>query len=145
MVFDDAGDLLLARRSKRKKLWPGFWDGTVASHVARGEDYEQAARRRLAQEIGLITDDIKHLFKFHYKVRYKDIGIENEICAVMMVNGIDKEKIFPRDGEISGIKTIAPHTLMNDLLRDRNRYTPWLILALEHMNKAASVTAGAAR
>ena len=142
MVFNDAGELLLARRSERKKLWPGFWDGTVASHVARGEDYKQASRRRLAQEIGLITDDIKYLFKFHYKVRYKNTGIENEICAVMMVNGINKEKVFPSRSEISDIKTIAPQTLMNDFLRDRNKYTPWLILALEHMNKTASVTAG---
>jgi hypothetical protein len=47
MVFNRAGELLLTRRSMSKKLWPQYWDGTVASHTVRGEDYEQASRRRL--------------------------------------------------------------------------------------------------
>lgn len=134
MVFNKVGELLLARRSKMKRLWPGFWDGTVASHVLKGENYEQAAKRRLNQEIGLITDNIEYLFKFHYKVRYGNIGTENEICAVMVVNGVDTDKIFLDSNEISEIEPINLHVLMDDFRKNKQIYTPWLILAIERMH-----------
>ena len=135
MVFNRTGELLLARRSDKKRLWPGFWDGTVASHVIEGEDYIQASQRRLLQEIGLSTCNLKYLFKFRYHVRYKNIGSENEICAVTMVGDIDTDRIFLNDEEVSAIKTIAPPMLTEDLKKNKNLYTPWLILAIEHMRK----------
>jgi len=134
MVFNKAGELLLARRSKMKRLWPDFWDGTVASHVLKGETYEQAAKRRLNQEIGLITDNIQYVFKFHYKVRYWNIGTENEICAVMVVKGVHTDTIFPDSNEISEIEPINLHVLMDDFRKNKQTYTPWLILAIEHMH-----------
>jgi isopentenyl-diphosphate delta-isomerase len=135
MVFNSSGELLLARRSVAKRLWPGFWDGTIASHLFRGEDYEQASKRRLVQEMGLITDDVNYLFKFHYAARYKDIGSENEICAVTIVNGIDGERLFPNTDEISDIRYITMGKLIDGLVRNRDHYTPWLRLAAEHMKK----------
>ncbi len=135
MVFNRSGDLVLARRSASKRLWPGFWDGTVASHVFKSEDYEQASRRRLLQEIGLATQEARYLFKFHYCARYEDAGAENEICAVTVVKDVDFERIQPNDGEISGIECIPPGKLMDELRRDGKRYTPWLRLALEHMDR----------
>jgi isopentenyl-diphosphate delta-isomerase len=135
MVFNKTGELLLTQRSERKKLWPGFWDGTIASHVVKGEDYIQASKRRLAQEIGLITNNVKYLFKFRYYIRYKNIGAENEICGVTMVDGIDTDKIFPDSKEISDIKFISTRVLIDDFRKNENKYTPWLILAVGHMNK----------
>lgn len=135
MVFNNTGELLLTQRSERKKLWPGFWDGTIASHVVKGEDYIKASKRRLAQEIGLITNNLKYLFKFRYFVRYKNIVSENEICAVTMVDGINTDKILPDSREISDIKFISKRALIDDFRKNKNKYTPWLILAIDDMNK----------
>jgi isopentenyl-diphosphate Delta-isomerase len=135
MVFNNKGELLLARRSEKKRLWPGFWDGTIASHVVKGEDYIQASKRRLAQEIGLINSNVKYLFKFRYYVSYKNIGTENEICGVTMVDSINTGKIFPDSKEISDIKFINKRVLIDDFRKNENQYTPWLILAIAHMNK----------
>jgi isopentenyl-diphosphate delta-isomerase len=134
MVFNNKRELLLARRSEKKRLWPGFWDGTIASHVFKGEDYIQASKRRLAQEIGLINNNVKYLFKFRYYVRYKNIGAENEICGVTVAEGIDIGKIFPDSKEISDIKFVSKQVLINDFRKNENKYTPWLILAMNHMN-----------
>src|SRR5574340_1522629 len=87
MVFDASGNLILAKRSEKKRLWPGFWDGTVASHLFSDEDYAGASKRRLLEELGLETNSVKYLFKFRYKVGYKNIGTEHEICAVTAVYG----------------------------------------------------------
>jgi isopentenyl-diphosphate delta-isomerase len=135
MVLNADGELLLARRSGEKKLWPGFWDGTVASHVVAGEGYIEASKRRLVQEIGLSTDNIKYLFKFQYHARYKDAGSESEICAVTLVNGVDTETIFPNSNEITSVRMITLRALVEEITKDPGAYTPWLILALEHMNE----------
>jgi isopentenyl-diphosphate delta-isomerase len=133
MVFNRKRELLLARRSKKKRLWPGFWDGTVASHVFKEENYEQASKRRLSQEIGLITDNIEYLFKFRYKAEYKNVGAENEICAVVAVNNTDGAKLSPNPNEVSEMKSMDLRAFMDDLKENKNRYTPWLMFAVEHM------------
>ena len=39
LIFNKDGKLLLTKRSDSKMLWPGDWDGTVASHPREGETY----------------------------------------------------------------------------------------------------------
>jgi isopentenyl-diphosphate delta-isomerase len=133
-LFNKRGELLLAQRSGKKRLWPGYWDGTVASHVFKGENYVQASKRRVEQEVGIRADTIiKFLFKFHYKVNYKNLGTEHEICAVMLVNNVEIDRLSPNENEVSAIKSINPQKLSNEISTNKNRYTPWLILTIEHM------------
>jgi len=53
LVFNSSGELLLQKRSLQKDDSPGLWDSSSAGHVAAGEDYQSAARRELAEELGL--------------------------------------------------------------------------------------------
>jgi isopentenyl-diphosphate delta-isomerase len=135
MVFNKAGELLLARRSDHKRLWPGFWDGSVASHVFRGEDYVGASRRRLREELGILVDDIEYAFKFRYKAGYRGLGTEHEICAVTIVRGVDLESIRPDAGEISAVRTADLKALIQEIRGDGKQYAPWLVLALEHISE----------
>jgi isopentenyldiphosphate isomerase len=52
-VFDGDGRLLVHRRSDHKDLWPGWWDLAVGGVVAVGESWAAAARRELAEEVGI--------------------------------------------------------------------------------------------
>lgn len=133
MVFNQSGELFLTRRSHKKRLWPGYWDGTVASHVRKDEDYEQASKRRLRQEIGLTADVVRYHFKFHYRIGYKDLGTENEICAVTTLTGVDRDSILPDFDEISEVKTISPGLLARQIRDNSEIYTPWLNIAVERM------------
>jgi isopentenyl-diphosphate delta-isomerase len=136
MVLDEDGNLLLAQRSEKKRLWPGFWDGTIASHVTKGEDYLQASKRRLVEELGLITDTNACLFKFRYKAVYKDVGAEHEICAVTLVSGVTRDRLLPDSDEIADIRSIDPRFLIDEITGNGSgsAYTPWLILALEELH-----------
>jgi isopentenyl-diphosphate Delta-isomerase len=133
MVFGKSGELLLSRRSERKKLWPGYWDGTIASHLFKGEDYQQATKRRLREELGLTATVIKYAFKFHYKIGYENIGTEHEICAVTIVDSVDFKSITPNNDEISEIRSIDPRRLQEEFGRQKHHYVPWLILAFSHI------------
>lgn len=52
-VVDSQERLYLQQRQLTKDQYPGHWDSAAAGHLAPGEDYEAAARRELAEELGL--------------------------------------------------------------------------------------------
>ncbi len=53
LVFDALGRLYLQRRALSKECSPGLWDTSAAGHVESGEDYADAARRELEEELGI--------------------------------------------------------------------------------------------
>jgi len=53
VVRSTAGEVLVHRRSGLKDLWPDHWDLCAGGVVAAGEDWEPAARRELAEELGV--------------------------------------------------------------------------------------------
>ena len=52
-VFNGAGEIFLQKRSRWKDKEPGKWDSSAAGHVDSGETYAAAARRELAEELGI--------------------------------------------------------------------------------------------
>ncbi|HEX7125255.1 MAG TPA: NUDIX domain-containing protein [Thermodesulfobacteriota bacterium] len=52
-LLDSAGRLYLQRRSLSKDENPGLWDSSAAGHLDAGETYAEAARRELAEELGV--------------------------------------------------------------------------------------------
>ena len=53
VVRSSRGEVLVHRRAEHKDLWPGHWDIAVGGVVDAGEDYATAARRELAEELGV--------------------------------------------------------------------------------------------
>lgn len=129
LLFDKEGKLVLTRRSPSKMLWPGDWDGTVASHPRKNETYISSAERRMPEEIG-ISCKFDYLFKFEYHVPYKNIGSENEICGTLLGLIENSCKFNLVENEISEIKWISPKQLMDELQKNPEIYCPWMIIAL---------------
>ena len=53
--------LLVHRRADNKDVWPAMWDLAAGGVVAAGELYEVAARRELAEELGVEVAEFQHL------------------------------------------------------------------------------------
>ncbi|MFZ5585835.1 MAG: NUDIX hydrolase [Thermodesulfobacteriota bacterium] len=53
ILVDGGGRVYLQRRSAAKDSHPGKWTSSASGHVDPGEDYAAAARRELAEELGL--------------------------------------------------------------------------------------------
>ncbi len=134
MVFNEKIELMLAKRSKQKSLWPDYWDGTVASHYHSEKDQLATIKQRIFHEIGVSCDQIDYLFKFHYHVEYRDIGSENEICDVFIARNVKNEKIFPNKSEISKFKFLDIPELKEDIQENPDAYAPWFLIALEKYN-----------
>jgi len=135
LIFDKEGRLLVTRRSLSKMLWPGYWDGTVASHPREKETYVSSAERRMPEEIG-ISCKFDYLFKFEYHVPYKDVGSENEICATLLGIVEKSSKFSLVKEEIAEIKWITADELIEDLQKNPEIYCPWMLIAIYLLPKS---------
>ncbi len=63
VVIDGQGRLLLQKRPAHKDTQPGRWDTAVGGHLDPGEDFEEAARREMQEEVGIPADaPLQYLF-----------------------------------------------------------------------------------
>ena len=138
LIFNGEGKLLLTKRSESKMLWPGYWDGTVASHPRESETYVSSAERRMPEEIGIVCK-MNYMNKFEYHVPYKDVGSENEICGTLIGIVDDFDETCLIKDEISEIKWIDPDELKNELEQNMDVYCPWMVIALYFLDRSIDV------
>ena len=139
LIFDRDGNLLLTRRAKEKMLWPGDWDGTVASHPRESETYVSAGERRIPEELGT-SCKMDYMMKFEYHVPYKDVGSENEICGTLIGTLDNDAKPNPAIDEIDETRWISPAELAVELKSNPEKYCPWMLVALELLDKSEKET-----
>ncbi len=135
LLFNREGKLLLTQRSMDKMLWPGNWDGTVASHPRQSETYVSSAERRLPEELG-ISCNLDYLFKFEYHVPYQNIGSENEVCGTLIGIVEDPTKIKLVKEEINDIKWVMLDELLEDITKSPQIYCPWMIVSLYFLSES---------
>ena len=63
---DSTGRIYVHRRTPTKDVFPGMYDMLVGGVVASGETYDDAARREIAEELGIVGPEPRFLFQHHY-------------------------------------------------------------------------------
>ena len=84
-LFNSKGEMLLQKRAAEKYHSPNQWTNACCSHPRANETYEEAAKRRLKEELGIDTE-ISEKFYFIYKA---DVGgnlWEHELDHVFVGN-----------------------------------------------------------
>lgn len=66
LVFNQAEELFVQKRTMNKDIYPGYWDVATGGVVLAGESYEQSAVRELAEELG-VKGQLKFLFDQYYE------------------------------------------------------------------------------
>lgn len=64
IIYNEKGDILLQKRAKHMKMYPGLWDTSSAGYVDLGESYIQAAKRELQEELGIKLNNLELLEKY---------------------------------------------------------------------------------
>ena len=80
-IFNSNYQLLLQKRAASKYHSGGLWTNTCCSHPRDGEKTEDAANRRLLEEMGIKTD-LRKVYDFIYKAELDNELTENEFDHV---------------------------------------------------------------
>ena len=122
LVRNREGDMLVHRRNPEKYHSGGLWTNACCSHPRPGEPADEAARRRLAEEMG-IRCEVKPLFTAHYRAAVSNGYIEDEVVHVF--GGTYEGEVTPDPAEVADWKWIPLAGLIDDLEHHPERYTIW--------------------
>jgi isopentenyl-diphosphate delta-isomerase len=122
LVRNSKREFLLQRRNPAKYHSGGLWTNACCSHPLPDEPAAVAARRRLAQEMG-ITCDLEPMFVYQYNTPVPGGLIENEVVHVF--GGQHDGAINPDPTEVSEWKWIGFDALAADMRARPDAYTVW--------------------
>jgi len=94
LVFNSRGELFLQLRAKDKDVQPDKWDTSVGGHVDAGEDYAEAARREMREELGIEGTAIEPVYRYLHRNAF-----ESEMVATF--RAISDDPIVTDPAEIS--------------------------------------------
>ena len=114
-VIGSDGRLLVHRRAATKDVWPAMWDIAAGGVVSAGEDYATAARRELAEELGVDARELDHLGAGHFA----DEAVR--VIAHGYVTVHDGPFTFT-DGEIEEVRWVTRAEL--DVLMSEQAFVP---------------------
>ncbi|MBI5148682.1 NUDIX domain-containing protein [Candidatus Pacearchaeota archaeon] len=126
IVKTKEGKYLLAARCNKKQLWPETFDLSIATHPKNNESYEESAKRRLSEELGLNVNQVKSLGVFSYFVKQGE-NCENEFCRVFLAE-VDENSINFNPEEISHIVFCDKNEILR--LCSEGKLTPWANLVI---------------
>lgn len=100
-VRDRQGRILLQLRAASKDIEPGQWDTSVAGHLLPGEEAEAAARREMAEELGVAPGNLEFLHRFLWRT-----PVETE--WVTSYATLHEGPFRPDPGEIDAVRFWTP-------------------------------------
>jgi isopentenyl-diphosphate delta-isomerase len=121
-IFDGGNRVLLQRRADGKYHSAGQWSNTCCGHPRPGESPVDAARRRLAEEMGLDCP-LEHVVTFTYRA---DVGgglTEHEIDHVFSGHATVEPNVDP--GEVGAWRWASAADIERELRVQPETFTPW--------------------
>jgi len=106
-VMNDKGETMLQQRAAHKYHSPLLWTNTCCSHQRDGENNIDAGQRRLAEEMGFVT----------------------ELEELMI--GSYNEDPFVNSEEVADWKWMKPAAIKEDIANHPDSYTAWFKIIFE--------------
>jgi isopentenyl-diphosphate delta-isomerase len=126
-IFNSEKKLLLQKRASSKYHCGGLWTNSCCSHPRENENIQDAANRRLAEEMGMQCS-LKPIFTFMYRAEFDNGLIEHEFDHVFFGESDQNPKINPE--EVETYRYIAMENLQQEVKEFPENFTPWFIIAL---------------
>ena len=113
----------MQQRAPGKYHSAGLWTNTCCSHPRPGETLDDAARRRLYEEMGLEAE-LQHRFHFIYQASFQNGLHEHELDHVFF--GVTDRDPRPDPLEVVDFKWMEVEELNDGLVAHPEKFTAWL-------------------
>lgn len=121
-VMNQKGELMLQQRAASKYHSGTLWTNTCCSHPRQGETEEQAAHRRLMEEMGFDCP-IEKVLEFTYRAELDKGMIEHEYDH-LFIGHFDGQPQLNSE-EAMAWKWVSIPDLAEDIERSPQSYTAW--------------------
>ena len=134
-IFNNKGELMLQRRALSKYHSPGLWTNTCCSHQRDGESNILAAKRRLNEEMGFVTELIEKT-SFVYKANFDNGLTEHELDHIIV--GKYNHSPVINSSEVDSWKWMSMEDVRNNINNQPHNYTAWFKIIFEKYYKYIS-------
>ncbi len=121
-VLNSNGDLLMQQRAFHKYHSGGLWTNTCCSHPRYREKTEDAAHRRLQEEMGFDCH-LDKMFHFIYRAEFDNDMVEHEFDH-LYVGYSDTDPVINPE-EVAAWKWMSLAEVERDLDANPHLYTEW--------------------
>lgn len=126
-VYDSKNRIVIQKRNKNKKRFPGYWCAATAGHVEDGESYDEAAIRELKEELG-ITGTPKFITK-------KKTPVGDGAFAMMSHYILVSDSDFTlQNNEVEKVRHVTVKEL-KQMIANNKRFTPSFLYYFDNIIK----------
>jgi isopentenyl-diphosphate Delta-isomerase len=127
-LLDAHGRMLLQQRAAGKTRFPLRWANAACGHPAPGEAVGAAARRRLAEEVGISGVELTEIGVYGYRAVDPATGrVEYEYDHVLLgILGGAPELARFDPSEVAALRWVPPEELLKELGARPEEFAPWL-------------------
>ena len=113
-IINSKGQVLLQKRSSKKKMWPNMWDITGGGHVLAGEFGFQAIIREMKEELGIDLEKNDTTFiGSAISTNIKGDIINNHFNEFYIVNkDVDESKLKLDPDEVSEVTWVEKNEII---------------------------------
>jgi isopentenyl-diphosphate Delta-isomerase len=131
-VFNKKGEMLLQQRALHKYHSGGLWTNTCCSHPRPAEGTQQAAERRLREEMGFALP-LQKVFDFIYKADFDNGLTEYEFDHVFVAEYEGEVHINPE--EVMDFAYRPVKEIGEEMRTNPEKYTAWFRLAFTRIEE----------
>ena len=131
-IFNSDKKFLLQKRASTKYHCGGLWTNTCCSHPRENENTEDAAKRRLQEEMGMQCD-LKPIFSFVYKAEFNNGLTEYEFDHVLFGQSDQTPKLNLEEAE--DFRYIGLEELQSEIKEAPQNFTPWFLIAFDRVTE----------
>lgn len=136
-IINKNKQLLLQQRASHKYHSAGLWSNACCSHPTPNESIQEAAVRRVREELGICVSNLTNIFSFEYKAALENNLTEHELDHVLLAH-YDGEPAINEE-EVSDWKYFSLAEIKKMLHLQPEQFTVWFKLIMPRLEQYFSL------